>query len=41
MKQLYLANNQISDLTGIDRLNNVELLWIGTIKLIMLNLLVK
>ena len=41
MKQLYLANNQISDLNGIDRLNNVELLWIGTIKLIMLNLLVK
>ncbi len=33
MKQLYLANNQISDLTGIDRLNNVELLWIGNNKI--------
>ncbi|EEM24320.1 hypothetical protein bthur0001_4740 [Bacillus thuringiensis serovar tochigiensis BGSC 4Y1] len=33
MKQLYLANNQISDLTGIDRLNNVKLLWIGNNKI--------
>lgn len=33
LEEVYLANNQISNLSGIEKLKNVKLLWIGNNKI--------